>query len=260
MEIVFDVRKTADENASSFFEASKKAKKKLAGAEMAVGKTRLQLQSLLKKQELEGVENKERPGKKQERKWYEKFRWFVSSEGFLCIGGRDAASNEILVKKHAEKGDIVFHTEISGSPFFVIKADGREIGQATLEEAGVATASFSRVWKLGLSHAEVFHVKPEQLSKTPKAGEYLEKGSFIVNGHANKQMAEVKLAVGAAKDGTIMCGPVAAVRKNCSRYLEIGHGNNKTSDVAKKIKKKLGGEIDDIARALPSGGVMLTHV
>ena len=132
MEIVFDVRKTADENASSFFEASKKAKKKLAGAEMAVGKTRLQLQSLLKKQELEGVENKERPGKKQERKWYEKFRWFVSSEGFLCIGGRDAASNEILVKKHAEKGDIVFHTEISGSPFFVIKADGREIGQATL--------------------------------------------------------------------------------------------------------------------------------
>ena len=58
---------------------------------------------------------------KIERKWYEKFRWFESSDGFLVIGGRDATSNEIVVKKHVEPNDVVFHADVQGAPFFVIK-------------------------------------------------------------------------------------------------------------------------------------------
>ena len=256
MDIIFDVRKTVDENATIYCEASKKAKKKLAGAEKAVEKTELQLQSLLRKQELEEKQSTEVKASR-EKKWYEKSRWFISSEGLLCIGGRDATTNEIVVKKHTDKDDIVFHTEMSGSPFFVIKAEGKEIGQATLEETGIAAASFSRAWRLGLSNAEVFHVKPEQLSKTAKAGEYLEKGAFIVKGHVIKQDAEIKLAIG-NMEGIIMCGPLASVKKNCSKYVEIFQGNEKTSSAAKKIKKKIGGEIDDIVRVLPSGGVKLS--
>ena len=34
-----------------------------------------------------------------EKKPYMKFRWFISSDGFLCLGGRDATSNEIIIKK-----------------------------------------------------------------------------------------------------------------------------------------------------------------
>lgn len=257
MDITFDVRKTVDENATVYFEASKKAKKKFAGATKAVEKTELQLQALLKKQELEEKQSTTAKASR-EKKWYEKFRWFISSEGMLCIGGRDATTNEIVVKKHTDKDDIVFHTEMSGSPFFVIKAEGKIIGQATLEETGIAAASFSRAWRLGLTNTEVFHVKPEQLSKTAKAGEHLEKGAFIVKGHAIKQDAEIKLAVGNI-DGVIMCGPVASVKKNCSKYMEISQGNEKTSSTAKKIKKKIGGEIDDIVRVLPSGGCKITR-
>ena len=43
----------------------------------------------------------EKKNRKQE--WYEKFHWFFSSEDFLCIGGKDATSNEIIIKKHTEK-------------------------------------------------------------------------------------------------------------------------------------------------------------
>ena len=32
---------------------------------------------------------------KLHKEWYEKFRWFYSSEGFLCIGGRDSTTNDI---------------------------------------------------------------------------------------------------------------------------------------------------------------------
>lgn len=259
MEIVIDVRKSVEENAASYFEAAKDAKRKLEGSKAAVEKAKLSLQSLLGRKEAEESENKKGGTKKRERKWFEKFRWFVSSEGFLCIGGRDATTNEIVLKKHAEKGDVVFHTEMSGSPFFVIKAEGRKIGEETLEETAAAAASFSRAWKLKLSNAEVFCVNPEQLSKTPKSGEHLQKGAFVVNGKVKNIIADVKLAVGINEDGAVMCGPVTAVAKNCGKHVVIVPGDAKSSDIAKKIKKMFGGEIDDIVRALPSGGIRIVN-
>ena len=251
MEITLDIRKSVEENAALYFEAAKKSKRKFSGAEKALENSKAKL--ILLMQENVAKITDEKPKAVRARKWFEKFRWFISSEGMLCIGGRDATTNEIVIKKHTDENDVVFHTEMSGSPFFVIKAYSKEIGKSTLDETAIAVASFSRAWKLGLSHAEVFHLKRSQLSKTPKTGEYLEKGSFIVNGHVKKQIAELKLAVGATADG-IMCGPVAAVKKNCKDYITITQGNSKSSDIAERIKKQLGGELDDIIRVLPSGG------
>ena len=51
-----------------------------------------------------------------------------------------------------------------------------------------------------------------------------------------------------------MGGPVEAVKKNCEKFVEIKQGRQKTSDIAKKIKKKINGELDEIIRALPAGG------
>ena len=128
------------------------------------------------------------------------------------------------------------------------------MGERTLEEAATATASFSRAWKLGMTNAEVFYVKPEQLTKTPKAGEDLAKGAFVVNGKVSNMIAELRLAVGMTSDGLVMCGPISAVQKHCETFVKISQGNYKASDTAKKIKKIIGGEVDDIVRSLPSGG------
>lgn len=255
MDVKLDIRKSVEENASAYFEKAKKARKKLAGAKNAIEKTRIKLGKLLEMKDVEEKEMQSR--KKPEKLWYEKFRWFTSSEGFLCIGGRDATSNEIVVKKHAEKGDLVFHTEMAGSPFFVVKSGGKKIGEQTIQETAVATASFSRAWKLGLSHAEVFYVNPDQLSRTPKAGEYLEKGSFIVNGKAEKIMTELKLSVGVNSDGKVMCAPVESVKKNCLVSIPIAQGDGKSTEVAKQLLKKLNLSrefIDSVVSALPSGG------
>jgi len=255
MNVTLNLRKSLEENASDYFEAAKKAKRKLKGAEQALEISKARLLLL---QEKDATATKTTKDKViREKHWYEKFRWFISSEGFLCVGGRDATTNEIVIKKHTDKGDIVFHTQMSGSPFFVIKADGKEIGKQTFEETADAVVSFSRAWKLGLSNAEVFYVKPDQLTKTAKAGEYVERGSFIVNGKVTTMLAEVKLAVGMTKDNLVMCGPTTSVKKNCGQYIGISQGKEKSSSVAKYIKKKIGGEIDDIIRVLPSGGVKI---
>jgi len=138
-------------------------------------------------------------------------------------------------------------------PFFVVKAEGKEIGEATLKEAAIATASYSRAWKLGLAVAEVYYVDPEQLSKTPKSGEYLSRGAFIVSGKRNYVTPEIKLAVGMLKDGLVMGGPVSAVEKHCEKFVVVVQGTLKPSDIAKKIKKIVGGDLDDIIRSLPAG-------
>jgi predicted ribosome quality control (RQC) complex YloA/Tae2 family protein len=251
--IEIDLNKSIEENAGMYFDKAKKARKKKEGAEEALAKSLKKLEALKKERPIE----KEKMEKKEAKKeWYEKFRWFISSEGFLCIGGRDATSNEIIIKKHAEKHDIVFHTDMAGSPFFVVKTEGKKAGKATLEEAAQATASWSRAWKLGAAMLEVFYVKPEQVSKKTKAGEYMPKGAFMIYGKTAYMRPELRLAVG-IKDGKTIAGPVNAVKKNADKYVIIEQGREKASAVAKKIKAKIGGDIDDIIRMLPAGGAEL---
>src|SRR3989338_2453213 len=149
--IVLDLTKSIDENAAAYFEKAKKIKKKIEGAEIALSQNLRKLKELeAKKEKIEFQKSKEEKLKERKPEWYEKFRWFISSDGFLVIGGRDATSNEIVIKKHTEANDLVFHTDLAGSPFFVIKSDGKKIPDSTIREAADATCTFSRAWKLGL--------------------------------------------------------------------------------------------------------------
>jgi len=251
MRIKIDINKSIEKNAADYFEKSKKAKKKLEGAKEALEKTKEKLERL-KKEKPEEKKKKIQPKKE----WYEKFRWFISSEGFLCIGGRDATTNEIIIKKYAEPNDLVFHTDIAGSPFFVIKTENKKPGEKTINETAQATAIFSKAWKLGLATIDVFYVKPEQVTKKAKSGEYLTKGAFMIYGKKNYIKPSINLAIGISKD-KIMAGPIDAVKRNTEKFIQILQGNEKTSSIAKKIQEKIGGELDDIIRVLPAGGCKL---
>ena len=252
MRIAIDISKTVEKNASDYFEKAKKSKKKIEGAKEALAKTKSKINKL-KKSEPEKKSAEKKPAKKE---WYEKFRWFISSEGFLCIGGRDATTNDIIIKKYAEENDIIFHTDIAGSPFFVVKTENKKPGKATIEEAAQATAIFSRAWKLGLASADVFSVKPEQVTKTTQSGEYIQKGAFMIYGKKSYIKAELNLAVG-IHEGKIIAGPFSAVKSRAEKFAAVEQGSEKASDTAKQIQKKIGGELDDIIRALPAGGFRL---
>jgi len=254
--IELEIKKSIEENAGIYFDKAKKAKKKIEGANEALEKARGQLKVLEEKKEADIIKAVEISKEKIERKkqWFEKFRWFMTSEGFLVIGGRDATSNEIVVKKHTDQDDLVFHTDMSGSPFFVLKTGGKKPSKKSLEETGDATCSFSRAWKLGLGSQRVFYVNPDQVSKEAKAGEYIVKGSFMIKGKTNYVDNKINAAVGITEEGAIMSGPVDAVKKHCEKYVELVQGSDKASAVAKKIRQKIGGELDDIIRSMPSGG------
>ncbi len=263
VQIELDLKKSLEQNASDYFEKGKKLKHKIEGIKNVIDLYKDKL-SKIEKQELKFDEEKAKV--KRIPKWYEKFRWFITSEGFLAVGGRDAGSNELVIKKHMEKNDLVFHTEAAGSPFFILKIEplagftqsGKKPSERSIQEVADVTYIFSKSFKGGVSGINSFWVHSDQISTTPPTGEYLERGSFIVNGKKNIVPPRFNLAIGMMKDGSVMCGPVNAVRKHCEKYVELEQSRNeKPSDLAKKLRKKIGGEVDDIVRALPVGNVSI---
>lgn len=257
--ITLDIKKSIEQNAAVYFEKAKKSRKKLEGAKKAFKKSQEKLNLLNKKKKKIVLTEKVTEKLIRKKEWYEKFRWFFSSNGFLCIGGRDATTNDIIIKKHADKNDIVFHTDMAGSPFFVIKADNKKIDPRTMEETAQATASYSRAWRLGLSSLEVFYVKPEQLTKKANSGEYIGKGAFMVIGKTNYLHPMLEIAVG-IKENRIIGGPVNAVKVNSEKFVIIKQGKEKTSEIAKKIKKIIGGSIDEITLFIPAGGSRIQKI
>lgn len=253
MEIELDINKSVHENAAIYFELAKKAKGKIEGVNKAINIAEKKLKSLEQKKEKE--EEKKTVVKIEAKKeWYDKFRWFYSSEGLLCIGGRDATTNDILIKKHLDETEIVFHTEMAGSPFFI--ALGKP-GDATIEECAIATACFSKVWKNDMPALEVFYVQKDQVSLTPKAGEFMPKGSFMIYGRKTQVHAKLEMAIG-IKEGKIVSGPVKAIAANSEKSVRIIQGSLKPSDAAKKIARSLGTtDYDSIIRMMPSGNIKI---
>jgi predicted ribosome quality control (RQC) complex YloA/Tae2 family protein len=253
-EIELDITKSIEENASVYFEKAKKLKHKLERTEKAIERLKKKKEAAEKKQARRKRKQEEKRKPKREKDWYEKFHWFYSSEGFLVIGGRGATTNEIVIKKHTDKDDLVFHTDASGSPFFVVKSKGKEIGEKTIRETAIATASYSKAWKKGLMSLEVFYVSPEQVTKEAKAGEYLTKGSFMIYGKKQYLKPMIGMALGIYQE-KVMCAPVSAIKEHCKEYVEIEPGKEKKSDTAKKAKRVLKeGHLDDYIAVIPTGG------
>ncbi|XP_058465012.1 ribosome quality control complex subunit NEMF homolog [Malaya genurostris] len=117
--------------------------------------------------------------------WFEKFYWFISSENYLVIGGRDQQQNELIVKRYMRPTDIYVHAEIQGASSVVIKnPSGDDIPPKTLLEAGTMAISYSVAWDAKVV-TSAYWVKSEQVSKTAPTGEYLTTGSFMIRGKKN---------------------------------------------------------------------------
>ncbi|MDP3919062.1 MAG: NFACT RNA binding domain-containing protein [Nanoarchaeota archaeon] len=241
MKILINTTKSIEDNATHYYDKSKKAKRKLEGLKKAITISNNKIKNMEEDTPIEKIKYQDPP----EIKWYMKFRWFISSDGFLCIGGRDAPTNEIIIKKHTEKDDLVFHTEKPGSPFFVIKSEGKTIPQQTKEETAIATASFSRAWREGLITTEVYSITPEQVKKDPG----LHKGSYMIYGKREYYKPTIKLYVGLNAENYIECSPV-------KKEFLLKQGG-KVSETAKRIQKsimvshEIKFPLDDIVRVLP---------
>lgn len=252
---------TIPENAEIYYEKAKKAKRKTKGALIAIENTKKQLEDIKSKKDI-AMENVSVPKKriKKNLKWYEKHRWFISSNNTLVVGGRDANSNELIVKKYLEPNDIYLHADIHGASSVSIKLNGEELNENIIKESGEFAASFSSAWSMGFTTQDVYWVHPDQVTKTPESGEFLKKGSFVIRGHRNYiRSARVRLGIGIVdyEGKRIMAGPVDALEAHCDNFVVLKPGFTKKEAIAKKILHKINEDdlitLDDIIRVLPSG-------
>ncbi len=245
-----NLRRTMYENAAEYYERGKKAKQKAAGALTALEETRKKLAEAEQKIR-RAEEQKTKPTEVMEelvkrkvkrKEWYEKFRWFTSSDGFLVVAGKDTVSNEVLVKKYAAEDDPVFHAEVAGAPFVVVKTEGKAASEQALREAGVFAASFSRAWREGAGSADVYWVNPSQLTKSGPSGEYVPHGAFAVNGKRNwMRNVPLKIAIGVVEDDEtrFVGGAVEAVQAQTKTYVTLVPGDKMGKEFLKRILQAL---------------------
>jgi len=233
-------RRPQDE-ADGYFRAGKKAKVKMIGLRKAIEETSARLGTIESKKERAEVSLELK--KRKERAWYEKFRWFHSSEGFLVLAGRDATTNELLIKKHTAPSDIVLHADAHGAPFVVIKNDSRTVTDSTILEAAQLAVSNSTLWKQEVASGDAFWVRPEQVSKKAPSGQYLTRGAFMVTGKRSYvKGVKLRLAVGVQinEEGVqIIGGPPSAVRTHSAAHVEVVPGATARHDLAKRIATEL---------------------
>ena len=151
------------------------------------------------------IENMKKQEKKQKKKVkfidqetetkefrFQKFKWFITSDGYLVILGKDMHQNEQLVSKHMTKNDIYIHSETHGSGSALIKdvidrqddSTKPEPSFKAVREAVCFVICNSKSWTSKIP-SDGYWVYPEQVSKTPPSGEYISTGSFIVRGKRN---------------------------------------------------------------------------
>jgi predicted ribosome quality control (RQC) complex YloA/Tae2 family protein len=209
----------------------------------------------------------------RKKNWFERYRWFYTTSGHLAIGGRDSSSNSAIIRKHLGRDDKVFHAEIFGSPFFVLKDVPGDIPFDTINEVAHATVCFSRAWREAMYGMSAYWINPDQVKKSAPSGQFLTRGAFVLEGQKNfVKVPELKLAVGILeKDGYYMitCGPPDPIKKICICFAIIQPGNNEMPEVAKKLRTEFirlqegiakQFTIDDFVRVLPAGTTNITEI
>jgi predicted ribosome quality control (RQC) complex YloA/Tae2 family protein len=266
--VTVDASMGVEKNADQLYQEAKRIEDKREGAQAAIENTRTDLEDAKQRRdeweledqtdsgETDGDDESEAvdwlsrasiPVRKQEH-WYDRFRWFHTSNDFLVIGGRNADQNEELVKKYLERGDKFFHAQAHGGPVTVLKATGPsessrdvDIPDEDKREAATFAVAYSSVWKGGKLAGDAYMVDPDQVSKTPESGEYLEKGGFAIRGDRTyfRDLA-ADVAVGISCEGRtgVLGGPRSAIEGQVATNVRIEPGQFAQNDIAKRLYRE----------------------
>ncbi|MFC6614028.1 ribosome rescue protein RqcH [Halopenitus salinus] len=300
--VELDATSGVEVNADRLYQEAKRIEGKKAGAREAIESTREELEAVRERRDeweaADGAPGEEGPnadeddGDESEPEidwlarssiplrttddWYERFRWFRTSDGYLVIGGRNADQNEEIVKKYMDRHDRFLHTQAHGGPVTVLKATGPsepseavEFPDASVEQAAQFAVSYSSDWKDGRGAGDAYMVEPDQVSKTPESGEYLEKGGFAIRGDRTYfEDVPCRVAVGVQCEPVtrVIGGPPAAIRDRVATSIELEPGMYAQNDAAmmvyREFKQRFGDQsfvrkvasADLIQEFLPPGG------
>ena len=244
--ISIDKTKTLEANASSYFDKSKEMDRKAERTKEVIASKPFSRpkKAVIKNKDIE---------------WFERFRWFITSDGEIAVAGKDARTNEQVVKKYLKKNDRYAHADIHGAPSVVVKnVNGVQPSEHSMLEACNFSLSYSKAWGARVSSGHSFWVENDKVSKTPNTGEFLAKGAFVIRGKRNwYRNLELNIAVGVIDyngNPKFMGGPINSIEKHSEKYVIFRPGFTERKIVIRKLSEPFNADPKDIERLLPSGG------
>ena len=184
--VAIDIDLSAYANARSYYDRKKKTAEK-HGKAMSASEVAIKRASKMVEDAAKVAETTTAIRKIRKTYWFEKFNWFITSENYLVISGKDAQQNELVVKRYLNKGDVFVHASAHGAAATVVKnAAGADvpISPLSLAQAGEFAVCRSSAWDAKIT-VGAFWVHHHQVSKTAPTGEYLPTGSFMIRGKKN---------------------------------------------------------------------------
>uniref|UniRef100_A0A7S3KZD8 NFACT RNA-binding domain-containing protein n=1 Tax=Amphora coffeiformis TaxID=265554 RepID=A0A7S3KZD8_9STRA len=191
------LKETAHANASRLFGKYRNSKEKAQKTIESADKALQAAEETAQRQLAEAQKKTRQPAinlAKRKPFWFEKFHWFITSDNYLAVGGKDAHQNEILVKRYLRPGDAYLHADVHGASSVILRAKRRRtksgktvpipLSEQALREAGNFTICHSSAWASRMV-TSAWWVESHQVSKTAPSGEYLTVGSFMIRGKKN---------------------------------------------------------------------------
>jgi predicted ribosome quality control (RQC) complex YloA/Tae2 family protein len=191
--VEISLKETAHANASRLFTKYRNSKDKAQKTTEAADKALKAAEESAKRQLSEAQKKTRQSPALTKRKafWFEKFHWFITSDNYLVVGGKDAHMNETLVKRYLRPGDAYLHADVHGASSCILRAKRRRtktgntvpipLPEQALREAGNFTICHSSAWASRMV-TSAWWVEFEQVTKTAPTGEYLTVGSFMIRG------------------------------------------------------------------------------
>ena len=259
--VALPVESTVRRTAQTLYEESKRLSEKLEGAVAALQETEAR----------QAVPAGPRGGERgapaapvEKRRWFERHRWFVSSEGAIVIAGRDAASNDVLVRRNLKDGDFYVHADLQGAASVIVKRPTPPVSvtEATLREAAQWAVAFSKAWRAGLASASAFWATPEQVSKSAVSGEFVPRGAFVIRG-TKHFVRDVPLELGLGRiryegeERWVAAPPVAIAARGSVAVLLTPGEERERAEKEVELARDLGISRSLLQSLLPAGGLSI---
>ncbi len=247
-----DFRKSPSEIAEKYYSRAKKADRKILPAKEAIAQTEKKLQEI-EEHKGELLQESQIRLRKRSRRWYEKYHWTYTLQGFLVIGGRDVKTNREIAQRRMRSEDIFFHADLSGAPYVILKLRDEEgetdsVSTLTPQEQDIYAAAhlagvYSRAWSAGRSSVDVYYVNSDQVSFSAPSGEFLPRGGIMVRGKRTYvKNIPLQLAIGLVVEedhAYVIGGLLETISKRTPYIVQVTPGDLGKGKAAQHIKKIL---------------------
>ena len=149
-----DLALSAFANASVYFESKKVAVTKQTRVEkntkIALKNAERKIQSDLNK----NLKNETESLRAFRHKfWFEKYFWFTTSDGYLCLAGRDDLQTDMIYYRHFSDGDYFVSSDLDGAAkvFILNPYKAQNVSPSALFQAGIFALLTSTAWSAKIS-------------------------------------------------------------------------------------------------------------